>query len=135
MLALSGIPMHLTNFLQAMDLSLITFLILHILIIILLGMVLDSVSALLILLPIALPYAIAMGVDQIWFGIITVIAIELGLLTPPFGLSVFVVKASLPKNLNVSLGDIFTGSAPFVIAMLFVIAILICFPRVATILI
>jgi len=135
MLALSGIPMHLTNFLQAMDLSLITFLILHILIIILLGMVLDSVSALLILLPIALPYAIAMGVDQIWFGIITVIAIELGLLTPPFGLSVFVVKASLPKNLNVSLGDIFTGSAPFVIAMLFVIAILICFPWVATILI
>ena len=98
-------------------------------------MVLDSVSALLILLPIALPYAIAMGVDQIWFGIITVIAIELGLLTPPFGLSVFVVKASLPKNLNVSLGDIFTGSAPFVIAMLFVIAILICFPWVATILI
>ena len=135
MLALSGIPMHLTNFLQAMDLSLITFLILHILIIILLGMVLDSVSALLILLPIALPYAIAMGVDQIWFGIITVIAIELGLLTPPFGLSVFVVKASLPNNLNVSLGDIFTGSAPFVIAMLFVIAILICFPWVATILI
>jgi tripartite ATP-independent transporter DctM subunit len=135
MLALSGIPMHLTNFLQAMDLSLITFLILHILIIILLGMVLDSVSALLILLPIALPYAIAMGVDQIWFGIITVIAIELGLLTPPFGLSVFVVKASLPEDLKVSLGDIFTGSAPFVIAMLFVIAILICFPWVATILI
>ena len=135
MLALSGIPMHLTNFLQTMDLSLIAFLILHILIIILLGMVLDSVSALLILLPIALPYTIAMGVDQIWFGIITVIAIELGLLTPPFGLSVFVVKASLPKNLNVSLGDIFTGSAPFVIAMLIVIAILIYFPWVATILI
>ena len=135
MLALSGIPMHLTSFLQEMDLNLITFLILHILIIILLGMVLDSVSALLILLPIALPYTIAMGVDQIWFGIITVIAIELGLLTPPFGLSVFVVKASLPKDLKVSLGDIFTGSAPFVVAMLFVIAILICFPWITTILI
>ncbi len=135
MLALSGIPMHLTNFLQAMDLNFIAFLVLHILIIILLGMVLDSVSALLILLPIALPYTIAMGVDQIWFGIITVIAIELGLLTPPFGLSVFVVKASLPKNLNVSLGDIFTGSTPFVIAMLFVIAILIYFPWIVTILI
>ena len=100
-----------------------------------LGMVLDPVGIMLITLPVFLPLVDAHGFDQIWFGIITVIAIELGLLTPPFGLSVFVVKASLPKNLNVSLGDIFTGSTPFVIAMLFVIAILIYFPWIVTILI
>ena len=96
------------------------------------GMILDSISALLIILPIALPTAVMLNVDPIWFGIITVITIELGLLTPPFGLSVFVVKSSLPDNFA-SLSDIFIGAFPFVLMMILVIILLLFFPSICTV--
>ena len=132
MLALTGVPMWFSNLLQSYELSIIGFMLIFLVLIIIMGMILDSISALLIILPIALPTAVMLNVDPIWFGIITVITIELGLLTPPFGLSVFVVKSSLPDNFA-SLSDIFIGAFPFVLMMILVIILLLFFPSICTV--
>ena len=71
------------------------FLFIYLVLIILLGCLIDSISIMLILLPIALPVAEAAGFDLIWFGVLTVVAVEIGLLTPPFGLSVYTIKSAM----------------------------------------
>src|SRR3546814_12198281 len=76
------------------------------------GMFLDSVSIMLILLPLMLPVVTSLGGDLVWFGVVTTVAVEIGLLTPPFGLSVYVVKGALPPGMA-SLNDIFAGALPF----------------------
>ena len=98
---------------------------------ILLGMILDSSSIMLILVPLMLPIVVPMGVDLVWFGIVTVIAVEVGLLTPPFGISVYVIKSTLDDN-DISLSDIFIGAAPFALMMLLCLALIIFFPPIAT---
>jgi len=130
MLALTSIPMRMTAAIGSIDLTMVGFLTLYLVVVVLLGMILDSVSIMLIMLPIALPVVAALGGDPVWFGIVTVIAIEIGLLTPPFGLSVFVVKGALPKDF-VTLGDIFLGAAPFVVAMLLVTIAVMIFPQLS----
>ncbi len=127
MLTLSTIPMQATQLIGALDLTLVGFVLLYLVLVVLLGMILDSVSIMLIILPIAVPIVAALGGDLIWFGIVTVVAIEIGLLTPPFGLSVFVVKSSLPEGFA-SLGDIFVGAAPFVVATTLFTILLIFYP-------
>ena len=134
MLALSTIPMQATGLIASLNLSLTGFLFAYMVLVVILGMILDSVSIMLVILPIALPVVAALGGDLVWFGIVSVIAIEMGLLTPPFGLSVFVVKGSLPKGF-ITLGEIFAGAAPFVIVMAIFTSLLILFPQIALILI
>ena len=82
----------------------------------------------LILLPLALPVVAALGGDLIWFGIVTVVGIEIGLLTPPLGLSVYVIKSSLDDD-SITLGTIFAGAFPFVLITLAVTILLMAFPR------
>lgn len=65
---------------------------------------------------------------------ITVVAVEIGLLTPPFGLSVYVIKSTLGKTLDISLGEIFRGTAPFTLTMLAVLALLMAFPQISLVL-
>ena len=108
----------------------VAFLAVHFLILVSLGMILDSVSIMLITLPIVLPVAAALNADPIWFGIATIVAIEIGLLTPPFGLSVFVVKGALPPG-YATLGDVFIGSGPFVVVMTIVTILLMMFPQIS----
>ncbi|MCT7377687.1 TRAP transporter large permease subunit [Chelativorans salis] len=129
MLTLSTIPMQMTAAFAALDLGFMGFLVVYLVILILLGMILDSVSIMLIILPIVLPVVAAFGGDPIWFGVVTVIGVEIGLLTPPFGLSVFVVKGTLPPGFA-SLRDIFTGAFPFVIVMATITLILMAFPAI-----
>lgn len=133
MLALSSIPTGMTEFIGSLNLSLVGFCLAYMLLVIMLGMILDSVSILLIVIPIALPVVSAFGGDPIWFGVVTIIAVEIGLLTPPFGLSVFVVKGSLPDG-YASLGEIFAGVAPYVATMILFTVLLILFPAIALVL-
>jgi tripartite ATP-independent transporter DctM subunit len=130
MLTISTLPLQLTSSITGAEIGMATFLAIHVIILIFLGMVLDSVSIMLITLPVVLPVAAALNADPIWFGIVTIVAIEIGLLTPPFGLSVFVVKGTLPPG-YVTLGDIFVGSAPFVLVMTLVTFILMAFPQIS----
>jgi len=131
MLAFSGLPLAFGELASTADLGLNGLILLYVVIVILMGMILDSSSIMLILVPLMLPIVMPMGVDLIWFGIVTVIAVEVGLLTPPFGISVYVIKSTLDDK-NVSLSDIFIGAAPFAIMMLLCLALIISFPIIAT---
>lgn len=131
MLAMSGLPNLLADFLLAGPIGPWGFLTLFLLLVIVLGFLIDSVSIMLILLPIALPVARAAGFDMIWFGVLTVIAVEIGLLTPPFGLSVFTIKSAL-NDRTLKVGEIFRGAFPFVLTMLAVLVIVALVPSIAT---
>lgn len=83
---------------------------LYVLVVILLGLMLDSSSIMLAGVPLMLPIVVPMGIDLVWFGILTVIAVEIGLHTPPFGIWVYVIKSTLDDD-SISLFDIFLGAA------------------------
>ncbi|MEP1539175.1 MAG: TRAP transporter large permease [Paracoccaceae bacterium] len=131
MLALSGLPAGLGSFATEAELGLWGILLIYCAIVIAMGMILDSSSIMLILVPLMLPVIIPLNVDLVWFGIITVLAVEIGLLTPPFGLSVYVIKATLDDP-SIRLSDIFRGAAPFALIMLLVLALVLIFPSLAT---
>jgi TRAP-type C4-dicarboxylate transport system permease large subunit len=84
----------------------------------------------LIVLPFVIPVFDAIGVDLIWFGLITVIAIEIGLLTPPLGIAVFVVKANL-EDQSITPWQIFMGTMPMTLTMVVVLALCVLFPWLA----
>lgn len=93
-----------------------------------LGALMESLSLMILTAPIFYAIATSIGVHPIWFGVFTVMLIEIGMLTPPVGINVFTVKA---MNQSVPLSVIFAGSAPFVVANFIAIAILIAFPIIA----
>lgn len=131
MLALSGVPRELAALFLDSSIGPYGFLLVYLVLIVLLGCLIDSISIMLIVLPIALPVAEAAGFDLIWFGVLTVVAVEMGLLTPPFGLSVYTIKSAIDDP-DLSVGDIFRGAFPFVLAMVVALAILIAFPSIST---
>ncbi len=131
MLAMSGMPQALADTILASSIGPYGFLILFLGLVILLGCLIDSISIMLIMLPIALPIAEAAHFDLIWFGVLTVVAVEIGLLTPPFGLSVYTIKSALVDD-DITVGDIFRGALPFVGAMVLALAILIAVPSIST---
>lgn len=133
MLAMSGTPQFLIESITRSDLGAYEFLVLYLLIIIALGTIIDSVSIMLITLPLVLPIAAGFDLNLVWFGIVTIVAVEIGLLTPPFGLSAYVVKSTLDDP-RISLGEIFRGSAPFALMMLAVLALLVAFPQLSLVL-
>jgi tripartite ATP-independent transporter DctM subunit len=96
-----------------------------------LGMLIDSISIILLTVPIFAPIAVALGFDPLAFAIIGILAIETGLLTPPFGILVFTVKAAVPDR-SVTLADIFGGSIPYWVVLLAIVALLAIFPKLAT---
>jgi TRAP-type mannitol/chloroaromatic compound transport system permease large subunit len=73
------------------------------------------------------------GLSLVWFGLITVVGAEIGLLTPPFGLSCFVIKAAIDRT-DITLNDIFFGAFPFALVMLGVLVVLIAFPQLSLVL-
>lgn len=128
MLALSGVPQFLVAEISAAGLGPFAFLAVYILLIVILGCFIDSSSILLIVLPLMLPIASGFDMNLIWFGIVTIVAVEIGLLTPPFGLSVFVIKSTL-NDQAITLRTIFMGSMPFALIMLLTLILLVIFPK------
>ncbi|NVK18874.1 MAG: TRAP transporter large permease [Methylocystaceae bacterium] len=94
----------------------------------LLGCVMDSIAMLLLTVPVVFPVIQAAGFDPVWFGIIAVITVELGLITPPVGMNVFVLKSVAPE---IPISQIFKGVFPFVLSDLLRLALLILFPSLA----
>ncbi len=129
MIALSGLPTELVGMITEADFGFYGIILLYLLMVLVMGMVLDSVSIMLITLPLVLPALAVFGTDLIWFGIVTVVAVEIGLLTPPLGLTVYVVKAAM-GNSQIKLGEIFAGAFPFVLIMILVTALLVIFPQI-----
>lgn len=96
-----------------------------------LGCLIDSISIILLTVPIFAPIAVHLGFDPLAFAIIGILAIETGLLTPPFGILVFTVKAAVPDR-DVTLAEIFRGSIPYWIVLLVIVAAVAAFPKLAT---
>jgi tripartite ATP-independent transporter DctM subunit len=134
MLAMSGTPQAMVDWMAAAGLGVVAFMLLYLLLILLLGTIIDSSSIMLIVLPLMLPIAQQFGLNLIWFGVVTVVAVEVGLLTPPFGLSVYVIKSTLDDRLGISLSDIFRGTGPFTLTMLVVLGLLVSFPQISLVL-
>jgi tripartite ATP-independent transporter DctM subunit len=133
MLAMSGTPQFFVEALTGAGLGVGAFLAFYVLVVLLLGTIIDSSSIMLICLPLMLPIAESFGLNLVWFGVVTVVAVEIGLLTPPFGLSVYVIKSTLDDP-RIGLGDIFRGTAPFTITMFLVLLLLIAFPGLSLVL-
>lgn len=131
MLALTGMPAAVTEGITGMGWGPYGFLAAYLAIVIAMGCIIDSVSIMLIMLPIVLPIARSFGMDIIWFGVVTVVAVEIGLLTPPFGVSVYTVKSAL-NDTRITIRDIFAGTFPFVLAMVAMLVLLVSFPGLST---
>ena len=82
----------------------------------------------LITVPVFLPLANAVGYDGIWFGILVLVAVEVGMITPPVGLNIFVIRAQMP---DIALKDVYWGIVPFLSAHFVLIAILLLLPGIA----
>ena len=95
---------------------------------IILGCVLDAVAIILVTVPVFLPVVTALGYDPVWYGILMVVVVEVGLITPPVGLNIFVIRAQLP---DIALGTVFRGIVPFLAADAALIALLLLFPQLA----
>lgn len=93
------------------------------------GMAFEAIGILVLLVPIFLPALQTAGVDLIWFGIIVVLVAEIGLLSPPIGMNVFVVKS---VTRDVAVRDIFLGVTPFLLALILALMLVFLFPSLAT---
>ncbi|RII38859.1 TRAP transporter large permease [Pseudooceanicola sediminis] len=127
-LALTDIPNALGAALNAFGIGAYGTLLVILLSYVVLGMFLDGLAMLVITVPIYYPVIMALGFDPIWFGVIAVIVIEMGMITPPVGLNVFVVRNVAE---NVPLATVFRGVLPFLIAMIVCIILIILFPGIA----
>jgi tripartite ATP-independent transporter DctM subunit len=127
-LALTGLPQQVAAWLTSFDVPSIVILAFIMILYIFLGMFLEGFSILVLTLPIVIPIVDALGYDLIWFGVLMVIVLEMGLISPPVGINVFVVKGLVP---DVPLTKVFAGILPFWLAMLVALIFLILFPQIA----
>jgi tripartite ATP-independent transporter DctM subunit len=127
MISVTGIPNLLEATIVGLDLGYYGVLALYIFVIVLLGTILDAGSIMLIMVPLAIPALASFNLDLTWFGIVTVIAVEIGLLTPPLGLAVFVIHNTLGDS-RIGVNDIFAGALPFAIIMLLTLILVVLVP-------
>jgi tripartite ATP-independent transporter DctM subunit len=134
MLALSGITGFVGNWIGESGLGLYSILTIYLVVVLLLGTILDSASIMMIIVPLIYPVMHGMDVNFVWFGLVTVIAIEVGLITPPLGIAAFVVKSTLDDQ-SITLNDVFAGSLPYVLIMILVLVLVVVFPQISLVLV
>ena len=126
--ALSGIPDALLDLLMQVSPNRFVTLAIILVFFVLLGTFLEGFAILVLALPLVQPVLEQLGFNMVWFGVLMVIVLEMGLISPPVGVNVFVVKSIAP---NVPMNDIFKGIFPFWIAMGVALLILVLFPDIA----
>jgi len=126
-IALYRIPQDISMFIEATIQSKAVFMITVCLILVAMGLVFETLSMVLIMVPVLLPAAMSMGVDPIWFGIFMVIMVECALITPPVGLNLYVIQ-SVAKT---QLGEVAKGVIPFLAMMIFTVYIMYIWPDLA----
>ena len=128
-LAMSQIPQHLGEALLGLEIGRYGVLLVILAAFIVMGMFLEGFAMLVLALPIIFPLIVELNFDPIWFGVIVVIVLEMGLISPPVGVNVFVVKSIAG---DVPMGHIFVGIMPFWLAMGVCLLTLVLFPEIAT---
>ncbi len=127
MLGFVDLPNELNAFLAANEFGFFWIMFCYVLLMLFLGTLLDTASIILIVVPLFIDIIEPMGLSLVWFGIVTVIGAEIGLLTPPLGISCFVIKTTLNDD-RIALKDVFLGALPFAFVMLLVLILIIRFP-------
>ncbi|MDR2486607.1 MAG: TRAP transporter large permease [Clostridiales Family XIII bacterium] len=127
-LAITQLPMRLAAFVEGLDVNRYVVLAIIIAIYIVLGCLMDSLAMVMLTVPIFLPIIISLGFDPIWYGVLMIMVMEMGLITPPVGMNVYIV-AGVAKD--VPLTTIFRGVAPMVIGMVVAIIAVVCVPQLA----
>lgn len=130
MLGIAGLPTLFGGWLEAQGYGVFGLMVVYVILLILLGTIIDTASMILIVAPLFLPAVEALDLNLVWFGIVTVIGAEIGLLTPPLGISCFVIKSTL-NDPEISLADIFMGAFPFAVIMLAVLILIIAYPQLS----
>jgi C4-dicarboxylate transporter DctM subunit len=130
-LAVTQTPQKLADMLTALPVGRFGVLLILLLFYLIMGCIMESLALVLLTVPIVYPTIVALGFDPIWFGIIVVMTVELGLITPPFGINVFVIN-SIAKD--VELGTIFRGVIPFIATDIVRLAVLVAFPGIVLLL-
>jgi C4-dicarboxylate transporter DctM subunit len=128
LLAQSRLPVLLTEYIASLNLSPLLILIAIMVFYLIIGCFMDALSILVITMPIVYPTILALGFDPIWFGILITFSVEVALVTPPYGLNLFVLQATVP---DIKLGDLYRGVIWFVLMDIIRLVILIAFPQVA----
>jgi C4-dicarboxylate transporter DctM subunit len=130
MLTISGLASRMSEWAAGLPVPPMVIVLAFVVVFLLLGMIIDSVSILLLTIPIMFPVIVKLGFDPIWFGMVSIVAIEIGLLTPPFGMVPFAMKSSLGRSAN--LEEIFAGAMPFVLLLVLALFFVIAFPSIST---
>jgi hypothetical protein len=128
-LTITRIPTELSEALVSLPVPPIVVLIGIIIMYLLLGMIMDMVPAMFITLPVIFPAIVALGFDGMWFAVLLVFLAEVSMVTPPFGLSLFIIKSSVASS---DLKEIYQGSYPFIMADFVIIILLVLFPQIIT---
>lgn len=127
-LALSTIPAQLANWVVGLDVSRFVVLGIILLIYFFLGCFIDAVSMMVLTLPVIFPLILRLGFDPIFFGVLCVLMMQVGLITPPMGLNLYTIAGSAK---DVKLEDIFAGAIPFVIPIIIIVVLIVIFPEIA----
>jgi C4-dicarboxylate transporter DctM subunit len=128
LLSTLAIPQYITEAIVALNVSKWTIIIIINFILLIMGCLLDPMAIMVIILPIIFPIVTKLGFDPVWFGIIVTINVEMGMITPPVGLNLFILKGSVP---GIEMKDIVGGSLPFVLLLMLGLAIIMVFPSLA----
>jgi C4-dicarboxylate transporter, DctM subunit len=127
-LASAGMGRELQEFLGALGLSPMAFILVVVCIYIVLGFFIETLSLMVVTIPIIVPLVVEQGFDPIWFGILMIVLIEMALITPPVGLNLYVVQGARQSG---KMSEVMLGSIPYVFAMLLMVAALVAFPQIA----
>ena len=124
----TSLPSDLKTWITGLGLSPILVITMMMAIYVLLGTVMEELTMVLLTIPLFFPIVTALGFDPVWFGVLIVMIVQIGLISPPVGMNLFVLNALLP---NVGLGNIFRGCWPFVLVMVIALGVLITFPQMS----
>ena len=130
-LAITRLPSEMTMMLQTWDVAPIFILMGIMAIMFFLGMIMVPIGIYALTLPIIMPLLTSLGYNPVWFGVIALKLTEIGAITPPVGLNVFAIKGVIPKEMKVSLEQVYKGCLPFLLCDLVVLALLVMFPKIS----
>lgn len=129
-LAFSGATRGLIQIVTDLRLSPLVILMAMLMIVLILGCFIDQISIVMLCIPLFMPIIRTLGFDPVWFGILILICVEMGNITPPFGLTLFIMKGITPPD--ITMGDIYRSVVPFISVQLFAVGLIIVFPKLAT---
>jgi C4-dicarboxylate transporter DctM subunit len=127
-MVLTQLPVTVATFVKGLDVPPWAVILILVCVYVVLGCFLDSLSMIVVTVPVFLPLIQALGYDPVWFGILVVVVVEMGLITPPVGMNIFVIRAQMP---DIPLATLFGGIGPFLAADLALVALLLIFPGLA----